>query len=130
MNEATATVRWAACDPLLLVLLAAACGGSDGGDGTAPSTGNVDDERIMHAAEAEPGSWLTYGQTYREQRFSTLDQVTRDNVQDLGLAWTKAIGGPRECWRRSESEPISDLKVSHFGRVSSVRESALLGLLQ
>ena len=34
------------------------------------------------------------------------------------------------CWRRSESEPISDLKVSHFGRVSSVRESALLGLLQ
>ena len=36
----------------------------------------------------------------------------------------------RFCWRRSESEPISDLKVSHFGRVSSVRESALLGLLQ
>ncbi len=103
MNEATATVRWAACDPLLLVLLAAACGGSDGGDGTAPSTGNVDDERIMHAAEAEPGSWLTYGQTYREQRFSTLDQVTRDNVQDLGLAWTKAIGGPRE---RMQGTPL------------------------
>ena len=38
--------------------------------------------------------------------------------------------GPQTCWRRSESEPISDRKVSHLGRVSSVRESALLGLLQ
>ena len=65
MSEPTATSRWAACAPLLLLLLTAACGGGNGGDiDMAPSAGNVDDERIIRAAEAEPGSWLTYGQTY------------------------------------------------------------------
>ena len=99
MSEPTATARWAACVPLLLLPLAAACGG--GGD--APTAGQVDDERIMRAGGEEPGSWLTYGQTYKEQRFSTLDQITRDNVQDLSLAWSKPIGGPTE---RMQGTPL------------------------
>ena len=104
MREPTETSRWAACAPLLLLLLAAACGGGNGGDtATAPTAGNVDDERIIRAAEAEPGSWLTYGQTYKEQRFSTLDQITRDNVADLKLAWSKPIGGPSE---RMQGTPL------------------------
>ena len=50
-----------------------------------------------------PGSWLTYGQTYKEQRFSTLDQITRENVGDLKLAWSKPIGGRSE---RMQGTPL------------------------
>lgn len=74
--------------------------GSRGAPGTTeqaapPQTramGNIDDARIMAAVESEPGSWLAYGQDYREQRFSRLTQVTPDNIGRLGLAWTQEIG--------------------------------------
>lgn len=68
-----------------------------------PSPGSVDDERIQRAAVDEPGSWLTYGQSYKEQRFSTLTQINRDNVQDVALAWYKDIGGARE---RMQGTPL------------------------
>ncbi len=54
--------------------------------------GDVDDARIINSADVEPGSWLTYGQTYKEQRFSQLTQITPENVDQLGLAWTRQIG--------------------------------------
>ena len=38
-------------------------------------------------AAAAPGDWLTYGRTYDEQRFSPLDQVNKDTVSRLGVAW-------------------------------------------
>ncbi len=47
------------------------------------------------AADAEPGSWLTHGRTYSEQRFSPLDQVDLDSVGRLGLAWTYDTGKRR-----------------------------------
>jgi quinohemoprotein ethanol dehydrogenase len=47
--------------------------------------GNVDGARII-AAENN-AEWLTYGRTYSEQRYSPLIQVSRDNVNTLGLAW-------------------------------------------
>jgi len=56
------------------------------------SAGNVDDARIINAADAEPGNWLTYGQTYKEQRFSQLTQITPENADQLGLAWSRQIG--------------------------------------
>ena len=34
------------------------------------------------------GEWLSYGRTYREQRFSPLDSVNRDNVDELDLVWS------------------------------------------
>ena len=52
----------------------------------------VDDARIQGALENEPGSWLTYGMDFTERRFSSLTQINRDNVQDLGLAWHKDLG--------------------------------------
>jgi quinohemoprotein ethanol dehydrogenase len=69
----------------------------------APGAGQVDDARIIAAPENEPGSWMTYGQTYKEQRFSMLTQITRDNVNEMGLAWTKAIGGTYE---RMQGTPL------------------------
>ncbi len=65
--------------------------------------GNVDDQRIMASVVREPGSWLSYGQDYREQRFSRLTQITRENVNNLNLAWHKVIGGTTE---RMQGTPL------------------------
>jgi PQQ-dependent dehydrogenase (methanol/ethanol family) len=40
------------------------------------------------AADSEPGSWMSYGRTYSEQRYSPLDRVDTENVNQLGLAWS------------------------------------------
>jgi PQQ-dependent dehydrogenase (methanol/ethanol family) len=41
----------------------------------------------LAAAENEPGQWMSHGRGYWEQRFSPLEQVDTDNVDQLGLAW-------------------------------------------
>jgi quinohemoprotein ethanol dehydrogenase len=48
--------------------------------------------RIINAPAQEPGNWLSYGQTYKEQRFSQLTQINKDNVSALNLAWSKQVG--------------------------------------
>ena len=58
-------------------------------------------DAVLEAARPD-GNWLTYGGNYAEDRFSTLNEITRDNVDGLGLAWTYDIelrGGSRR--RRS-----------------------------
>lgn len=57
------------------------------------NTAILDDDRIKRALTEEPGEWLTYGQTFEEQRFSKLTQIDRDTVSGLGLAWFKPLGG-------------------------------------
>ena len=64
-------------------------------------TENLDGERIVNADD-EPGNWLAHGRTYDEQRFSPLDQITADNVSDLGLAWYFDTGTDRGL----EASPI------------------------
>ncbi|MEJ2530248.1 MAG: PQQ-dependent dehydrogenase, methanol/ethanol family [Halioglobus sp.] len=32
--------------------------------------------------------WVLHGNDYREQRYSSLDQINRDTIGDLGLAWS------------------------------------------
>jgi PQQ-dependent dehydrogenase (methanol/ethanol family) len=46
----------------------------------------VDDARLLNARN-EPDQWLTYNGDRNEQRFSPLDQITDQNLGDLGLAW-------------------------------------------
>jgi len=53
-------------------------------------SGQVPYERILDAA-SEPGSWLTYSGTYGSQRYSTLDQIHRENVDRLQPAWMYQI---------------------------------------
>ncbi len=52
-------------------------------------------ERLRDAA-AEPASWLTYSGGYFSQRYSSLDQVTPANIDDLRLQWVyqTAVAGP------------------------------------
>ena len=56
--------------------------------GSAPAqpAGAVDGQRIANA-DAEPGNWMSTGRTYDEQRFSPLDAVSTESVENLGLAW-------------------------------------------
>ncbi|MEI9811510.1 MAG: PQQ-dependent dehydrogenase, methanol/ethanol family [Acidobacteriota bacterium] len=43
------------------------------------------------AKDALPGTWLTYGLTQTEQRYSQLKQIDQTNVGKLGLAWSAPI---------------------------------------
>ncbi len=59
--------------------------------GSAPATENVDCDRILEAT-SEPQNWLTYYGTYDGQRYSRLDQITRDNVRNLTPVWVFQAG--------------------------------------
>jgi len=64
----------------------------------AGQTRRVDDAALRNAGKG--GEWLTYGHTYSEQRYSTLDQINVSNVNRLGLAWSYELGegnGPQEA---------------------------------
>jgi alcohol dehydrogenase (cytochrome c)/quinohemoprotein ethanol dehydrogenase len=68
----------------------------------APSRAGVDATR-MAAADSEPGNWMSTGRTYSEQHFSPLEQVTADNVKQLGLAWSYDLDAAH---RGQESTPL------------------------
>jgi len=48
----------------------------------------VDDAML---ANPDPADWLMFSRTFDAQRFSPLDQVNRDNVAELGLAWSLGL---------------------------------------
>jgi quinohemoprotein ethanol dehydrogenase len=60
----------------------------------------VNAQRLI--ANNEPGSWLSTGRGYQEQRFSPLDQINDTNVKELGLSWYADI----DTERGQESTPI------------------------
>ncbi len=62
----------------------------------------VDEARLV-GADAEPGAWMSYGRTYDEQRYSPLDRINRDNVDQLGLAWYADI----DTSRGQEATPVA-----------------------
>ena len=43
------------------------------------------------AKDAMPGTWLTYGLTQTEQRYSLLKQIDESNVGKLGLVWSAPL---------------------------------------
>jgi PQQ-dependent dehydrogenase (methanol/ethanol family) len=89
MNQARGTQRLAALGILIASLLAACSGGNKPTEPLAASNlgkANVDGARIENA-DSEPGSWMSHGRTYSEQRYSPLKQIDASNVGRLGLAW-------------------------------------------
>jgi len=88
----------------LLPILLSACNAEQSPQATATNEEAtmatfVDQARIV---EANQQSWLTYGRTYDEQRFSPLKQITRENVSKLGLAWSYDTGQ----YRGHETTPL------------------------
>ena len=61
----------------------------------------VDDAAIRNNA-ATTKDWLNYGLDYAETRFSKLNQITTENVKNLGLMWTYNL----ESIRGVEATPI------------------------
>ncbi len=51
----------------------------------------VNNDRLINA-DKTPQDWLSYGRNYSEDRFSTLTQITKLNIDSLGLAWTLNLG--------------------------------------
>ena len=43
-------------------------------------------QRLLQA-EKEPGNWLTYSGAYSSHRYSSLDQINRENVDKLRVKW-------------------------------------------
>ncbi len=58
-------------------------------------------ERILNANK-EPGSWLSHGRTYDEQRHSPLTDINEQNIQSLGLSWSYDF----ETRRGMEATPL------------------------
>jgi quinohemoprotein ethanol dehydrogenase len=70
--------------------------------GSVPQPAAVDAARLDGAAQ-EPASWLTYGRTYDEQRFSPLREIDAANVSRVKLAWHVDL--PVDA-RAQESTPL------------------------
>lgn len=47
----------------------------------------VDKQRLLNV-DQEPGSWLSHGRNYAEDRQSPLTEITPENISQLGLAWS------------------------------------------
>ena len=54
-------------------------------------TSAITDEALMNA-DAQQGDWLSYGRNYQEDRYSDLKDINKENIKDLGLAWSAEIG--------------------------------------
>lgn len=56
----------------------------------------------------DPDDWLMIHRTYDFQGYSPLDQITRENVDQLQLVWIRAMdAGPQEMRVRRRSAPSS-----------------------
>ena len=78
----------------LLVLLSCLIAVGLGGCSEPAGTERIDDDWLREA-DRDVGNWLMHGRTYDEQRFSPLDQISEDNVQELGLVWSRELGTRR-----------------------------------
>lgn len=81
----------------VLALVACAEPGSEGA--SEPDTAMASTEVVGNGSGARPGvpivedgQWTMAAHDYAATRFSGLDQITGDNVADLGLAWTFSTG--------------------------------------
>ena len=53
---------------------------------SSPATNSV---TVNQQALINPGKeWLNYGRTYKEQRYSPLAEINKNNVNELDLAWS------------------------------------------
>lgn len=49
-------------------------------------------QTVEELTNPAPGDWPTFGRDLGMQRYSPLDQINRDNVSDLRLAWSRNLG--------------------------------------
>ncbi len=73
--------------------------------------GDVTTPRLL-AADKEPQNWLMVNKDYASHRYSELDQINKNNVKDLHVAFTVALGGVQGGKKQStgghQSTPLVD----------------------
>src|SRR4051812_40173900 len=57
-------------------------------------TKNSKENRIDKAGDTSK-EWLLHGRNYYEDRYSPLEQISRENIGKLGLAWSLKLGTKR-----------------------------------
>ena len=72
--------------------LALACTALAGLLGAPARADDITQDRLLNA-DKERGNWLLHHRTYSANRFSPLNQINRDTVKGLKVAWTMALGG-------------------------------------
>ena len=96
---------------LALALVCSALTPLQAGAQSAAAQGPVTQERLLDGEQAQ-GNWLLHHGDYAAHRYSPLTQVTRDNVKDLKVAWTMALGGVESggIWSHGglEGTPIAE----------------------
>ncbi len=80
---------------LSALLLIVACGKQ----GSAPASSGVTDALL---SSPPVGEWLSYGNDHAERRFSELTQISDENVDQLGLAWSADL----DTARGQEATPL------------------------
>lgn len=84
----------------MAAILLASCAGSAMAQDAAPATdaapvadAGVTAQQLLDA-NSDSANWLMYNRTYDGQRFSPLDEINRDTVKGLKLAYTVALAPP------------------------------------
>jgi alcohol dehydrogenase (cytochrome c) len=85
---------WHWSSGLASLLFAAALGVAALAQSPASSQLPITYERLLKAT-AEPGNWLTYSGDYRSHHYSTLKQITADNVHRLRAKWIYQMHRPK-----------------------------------
>jgi alcohol dehydrogenase (cytochrome c) len=80
--------------------------------------GSVSGERILRA-DREPQNWLTYSGGYSSQRYSLLNQITRENVKHLTLKWV---------WRPRYLDKMESTPLVVDGVLYAVQDSEVVAL--
>ncbi|NIF00281.1 membrane-bound PQQ-dependent dehydrogenase, glucose/quinate/shikimate family [Pantoea sp. Acro-805] len=67
-----------------------------------PQAGTITNAREQTSERGAANDWTAYGGTTDGQRFSALNQITKDNVKNLAVAWTYHTGDLRQDADASE----------------------------
>lgn len=75
----------------------------------ASQAADVTTERLVNA-NREPGNWIHHHGNYGAQRFSALDQINKNNVSKLRVAFTWAMGGTKGGGKEIIQFPFAGLE--------------------
>ncbi|MEL7188828.1 MAG: PQQ-dependent dehydrogenase, methanol/ethanol family [Pseudomonadota bacterium] len=83
-------------------LLALSALGLMGCDGVLTQSETGITHSMLVNAHEDDANWITHGRTYSEQRYSPLDQISTENISELGLTWFDDM----DTARGQEATPI------------------------
>src|SRR4029453_2272386 len=69
---------------------------------------------LIAQSGAKNGEWRSYGGEEASTRYSPLDQITRDNVKDVKIAWTWKSDNFGSAEFKNESTPLMVNGVLYF----------------